>query len=223
MTTDDRPSRPESSPPESTGFPWGLQYRHRREVSARYPSVFSIPIERRPRDVLLRNVDDGMRVLDVGAGPRRAGDRIQAVKNGVEYRTLDPDPGSDHDYRRMEDVEGKFDRVLLFELLEHLSPEDSARLLEELRECIVPGGRLIVTTPNVFHPTSWFRDMTHRTPIAYDELGGLLERCGYRLVELVRIHNAPWLAKVARRVLLTPLHRSLGVDYARSVMAIAEV
>ena len=67
MTTDDRPSRPESSAPESSGFPWGLQYRHRREVSARYPSVFSIPIERRPRDVLLRNVDDGMRVLDVGA------------------------------------------------------------------------------------------------------------------------------------------------------------
>jgi 2-polyprenyl-3-methyl-5-hydroxy-6-metoxy-1,4-benzoquinol methylase len=41
-----------------------------------------------------------------------------------------------------------FDIVTMIELIEHLSPEQSERLLKEVLRVLRPGGRLIVSTPN---------------------------------------------------------------------------
>lgn len=201
---------------------WSERYRLRRAIEARYPSVFRIPVAPRPSAVLLRHLAPGLRVLDVGAGPGRTRERVLARFPDTLYRTVDVDPEVQADHRSLDEVRGRFDRVLAFELVEHLAPEEADTLVERARALLVPGGKLIASTPNVFHPSAWFRDRTHRTPLAYDELGAMLLAHGLRVVELWRIHNAPWLAKLARRTLGEPLHRFLGLDYARSIVAVAQ-
>lgn len=206
----------------ASGFSWSRQYGRRRAFAPRYPSVFDLPLARRPGEILFRDLDEGMRILDAGAGTGRTVERIQGRFPGMEVRTLDVDPASDPDYHDASQIDSRFDRVLLFEVLEHLPVDEGAAVLGDLLPHLAEGGRLLVTTPNVFHPSSWFRDMTHCTPIAYDELGGLLEGCGYRVLEMFRIYNAPYVQRLFRRTVGQPLHRWLGIDYARSVMAVAE-
>ncbi len=208
------------APPSSSS--WSEQYARRRAVEARYPSVFHVPLARKPSEVLFRYLGERDRLLDVGAGPGRTGERVRTRRPHVEIRTLDVDPSTSPDYRSLDEVDGRFECVLLLEVVEHLSAETAFTLLGDLQHVLAPGGRLLVSTPNVFHPSAYFRDMTHRTPIAYDELGGMLDGCGYRVVEMARIYNAPWVARTFRRTLGQPLHRWLGIDFARSIVAVAE-
>ena len=63
-------------------------------------------------------------------------------------------------------AEGRtFDRIVLFDVLEHFAPTDGARLLAALAAVLRPGGRLVVKVPNAASP--WgaqhqFGDLTHR-------------------------------------------------------------
>jgi 2-polyprenyl-3-methyl-5-hydroxy-6-metoxy-1,4-benzoquinol methylase len=205
------------------GASWSRRYRHRREFERRHPSVFSFPLARNPSEVLFRHIRDGMRVLDVGSGPGKAGERIRSRFPSVEVRTVDVDPEAGADHRTIDDARGPFDRVVLFEVLEHLDLEESVRLLRGIRERLAEGGLLLATTPNVFHPSAFLRDATHRTPLSYGELAGLAASCGFEVREVRRIHNAPWAWRVLRRTIAEPLHRLLGIDYARSVMLVAGV
>jgi len=76
---------------------------------------------------------------------------------------------------------------------------------------------VVLTTPNTFYPPAYLRDSTHRTPFCYDELGGLLLRHGFELTGVFRLYHAPFVWKVLRRGLLAPLHRVLGIDFARQI------
>lgn len=223
MTPESAGANPDSSQRAApVASSWSDQYARRRAFEARFPSVFHVPLVRKPSEVLFGHLGERDRLLDVGAGPGRTGERVRTRRPHVEIRTLDVDPSTSPDYRSIDEVEGRFDCVLLLEVVEHLAPETACTLLGDLQRVLAPGGRLLVSTPNVFHPSAYFRDMTHRTPIAYDELGGMLDGCGYRVVEMVRVYNAPWVARTFRRTVATPLHRWLGIDFARSIVAVAE-
>jgi len=203
-------------------YSWSRQFRYRKEYERRYRSVFSIPIARRPSEVLLRHLRDGMRVLDLGAGVGKVRERIRSRFPHAEVRSLDVDPETSPDYRAIDEVaDASFDVVVLFEVLEHLDVDAGLAILTGIRRVLVEGGRLVASTPNVFHPSAFFRDATHRTPLAYDELAGLVTSCGFQVIEIRRIHNAPWGAKVLRRAFAAPLHYLLGVDWARSVVVVA--
>ncbi|NFV80198.1 methyltransferase domain-containing protein [Magnetospirillum aberrantis] len=79
---------------------------------------------------------------------------------------------------------GRFDRVVILDVLEHFSPEDAARLLTALRPRLEPQARVIVKVPNVSSPWAlqWqFGDLTHRTafnPLSLKQLAGF---AGYDL------------------------------------------
>ena len=64
---------------------------------------------------------------------------------------------------RLQDVTEQFDCVTLIEVIEHLAPDEVRALLAHVSRLLVPGGRLVVTTPN--YASSW--------PL----LESLLERC----------------------------------------------
>jgi len=79
----------------------------------------------------------GCRVTGVELNPevaKDAGRRLHAVRQG-DVQTLD--------------IEGQFDVVLALELFEHLT--DNERFLARARELLRPGGRLVLSVPNVGH------------------------------------------------------------------------
>ena len=127
---------------------------------------------------------------------------------------------SAHSLPTLGETDGAFDAAFLLEVVEHLDPDGAVDLLREVRNRLTEGGLLFLSTPNIFKPGQFLKDVTHKTPYAWDELGALCIASGFELVSLHRVYNAPVLSRWFHLILLWPLHRFLEVDVARSVMAV---
>lgn len=125
------------------------------------------------------HVAPGMKVLDVGCGRgeilRHCAERGVDVY-GVDYSAVATRIASDlasddggaavtmADAKILPFASGSFDRVLMFDLVEHLHPWELHRALAEARRVLRPQGRLIIHTA----PNAWY------------------DRYAYPLVRLVR-------------------------------------
>ncbi len=201
---------------------WRELSRAREAVRLRYPGVSSLPVVRRRFPFLASFLRDGGRLLEVGAAERPFDARLKAAFPALVHRTLDIDPGGAHDFRSLEEVRETFDCVLAWEVIEHLPLDGIPGWLAGLRRVLAPGGRLILSTPNVFRPGQYWKDASHRTPLAYTELGALLILADFDVVSMHRTFHGSWLQHALVRWsppgFLLPLW---GLDYAQSVVAVA--
>jgi hypothetical protein len=79
----------------------------------------------------------------------------------------------------------------------------------------------VLSTPNTYYPPAYLRDATHRTPLCYDELAGLLAAAGWDVQRVVRIYHDPVWRNIARRYLFGWLFRLIGIDFARQIVVVA--
>ncbi len=201
---------------------WSELYSRRREAAARFGDVFDLPIVKRVRDVLVDSVRDGDRVLEVGAGDRKMREHLVERRSHVRYESMDIDPRGEHDYRTLDEIGHRFQCVCAFEVAEHIPPDDILPWLARLGELLEPGGRLVLSTPNTYYPPAFLRDVTHRTPLCYDELAALVAGAGLRVARIVRIYHDPVHRAFARRYLFGWLFRLIGIDFARQIVLVAE-
>lgn len=201
---------------------WSEQYNFRRQVAARFGRVFDLPLARRVRDVLVEVVRDEDDVLEVGAGDRRMRELLAKKRGRATYRSMDIDPRGAHDYRTLDEIDRAFDCIFAFEVAEHIEAEALSGWLAQLKNLLKPAGHLVLSTPNTFYPPAYLRDASHRTPLCYDELGGLLEAAGLRVTRIVRIYNDPVWRMIARRFLFGWLFRLIGIDFARQIVVVAQ-
>jgi SAM-dependent methyltransferase len=199
---------------------WSRLYRCRKEVDARFGSVFRLPVVRRAVRLVRPHVRAGSRILEIGPGENRRGARLAAEVPGVTCISVDPDPESENDYRDITEAGDGFDVAMALEVIEHLSLPDALDLLRAVRVRLRSGGTLVLSTPNIYCPGAFLRDATHLTPFAFDELGGALLYTGYEVVGLYRVVQGNALRR-ARKALLAPLGRALGMDHAVSIAAVA--
>lgn len=202
---------------------WSELYRHRQAVKRNYPSIWSVPLVKKELDRLLPLTGDGGRVLEVGAGDRRFGKRLQSLRPGIEYRSFDIDRTTEQDYYRLDAIEGKFDCIYAFEVIEHLTAEEGFALLRALRNLLQPNGRLLLGTPNLYHPHRYWGDITHKTPYKYEELGGLMMMAGFASPRVFRLYHAAWLRRWLRLHVGILLHRYLDIDFAGTILIEAGV
>lgn len=203
---------------EGAGLSWSRLNEARRAVRARWRTIWKLPVIGRSMRHAAARIRPPERVLDVGASDGRFGRRLE---KGVTYETLDPDPAVRADHRSFEDVApGSFDVVTCFETIEHLTLEEACAMLAGAARVLRAGGRLYVSTPNIHHPWAYLRSATHKTPFCYDELGALIEMHGFALESLFRCHRDAALKGVLRW-LSYPLYRLLGIDWAKSILAVA--
>ncbi len=203
---------------EGAGLSWSRLNEARRAVRARWKTIWKLPVIGRSMRYAAGQIRPPERVLDVGASDGRFGRRLG---KGVVYETLDPDPAVQADHRSFEDVPpASFDVVTCFETIEHLTLGEACAMLAGAARALRPGGRLYVSTPNIHHPWAYLRSATHRTPFCYDELGALIEMHGFALDALFRCHRDAALKGVLRW-LSYPLYRLLGIDWAKSILAVA--
>ena len=208
--------------PDDVKIFWQQLYRHRKLIEERFGDLWQLPIRKRYHQVLSACGSSGISLLEVGAGNRGLAERMRDYWSEFKYQSCDIDVTYDHDYFSVDEIEGSYDVICAFELIEHLALEEAANMLSKLREHLKPGGRLVLTTPNIFYPPAFMRDATHVTPFCYDELGGLLTITGYRVLSIYRLYHDSLLKKFLRRVLMYPVFRVLGIDFAKQVIVIAE-
>jgi ubiquinone/menaquinone biosynthesis C-methylase UbiE len=119
----------------------------------------------------LAAVEPGMQVLDVGCGRGeilRHCARLGADAYGIDYAVVAVELSQDiieattdgrgktgvaqSDAKKLPFPSSAFDRVLMFDVVEHLYPWELHQALLEVRRVLKPGGRFVVhTAPNVWY------------------------------------------------------------------------
>lgn len=202
---------------------WSQIILYRDLIHGRYRKIWHIPLIKRQFSLLDKNIRPGMRILDVGAGERGMEDKIVKKYAGVLYRSMDIDRRFPRDCYSLDDIDEKFDLALLLDVIEHLELEDGVQMLQRINELLVDGGMLIINTPNIFNPNRFWLDATHKAAYSYEELGGILLSQGFDVMEIYRYtYNDSFLKYFLRLTLFYPLHRILNVDFAKSIMILAQ-
>ncbi|MEO5335472.1 MAG: class I SAM-dependent methyltransferase [Magnetospirillum sp. WYHS-4] len=108
------------------------------------------------------------------------------------------------------DAEGRrFDRVAMYDVLEHFTHEDGAHLLRSLGAVLNPGARVLVKVPNMGSPWGGqyqFGDMTHKAAYSPSSLRQLALACGFVCTRCLP-HR---LGSPSRQVFDRMLHGVLG-------------
>ena len=163
---------------------------------------------------------DGKRVLDAGCGEGFGTRTLAQVARSVEgidyseraiaycrrtwsrpelsFRVVDlTDPAATHP---------AYDLVISFQVIEHI--EDDVRFLETLRGWLVPGGTVVVVTPN--RSTSFSQNPYHVREYTTAELAARLRRV-FGSVEMLGVHGSERLLAFERRRRRT-VEAILGLD-----------
>jgi SAM-dependent methyltransferase len=201
---------------------WSKVFQYRDEIHRHYPEVWDLKILKKRFPLILENIQNGERVLDIGSSNRNLEGRIKKHYPKLIYKSMDIDPEQFHDYYNLEGIEEKFDVIFLFEVIEHLELGEGMKMLNKIYELLDKGGRLILTTPNIFNPGRFWRDATHRVAYCYDELGGILLAQGFQIKSMYRTYSDAFHRFLFRVYVMAPLHRYLGIDFAKSILVVAE-
>lgn len=81
-----------------------------------------------------------------------------------------------------DDSLGRFDRIVLLDVLEHFEAQEALRLLQTLRGRLAEGGRVILKVPNAGSPWGLpyqYGDLTHRTAFAPISIRQLADAAGF--------------------------------------------
>ena len=200
---------------------WGEQLQWRQEVHRRYPEIWRLRLVRKRLPFILNQMKDGETVLEIGAFDRQLENRLHQFYPQVQYKSLDIDTTYFHDYSSIEEVRETFDVILLFEVIEHLRVEEGRKMVGEIHRLLNPGGRLVVSTPNVYTPGHYWKDVSHLTPYHHEELGGLLLSQHFEIVEMCRAFHESYVTFWKKAYLFLPLFRLLGIDFAKSIFVVA--
>lgn len=200
---------------------WSNVFRDRDKIHQRYNSIWKVPVLRKRLKLIKSLMKDGARVLDVGAGNSDWGRRLQKIYTDITFKTVDVDPALSPDYGGMHEVEGRYDLIISWEVIEHLTLQEGEDLIKECARALQPGACMVMSTPNIFNPSCYLMDSTHRTPYSYEELGGLCLRAGLEVQEMYRTYNASRIKLFLKRIFLAPIHRLIGMDYTKSIVVVA--
>jgi SAM-dependent methyltransferase len=126
-----------------------------------------------------------------------------------------------------------FSQIYFLETLEHLTPDEGCRVLEEVRRVSRPGGRCLITTPNYrshWVVVEWMLDALRLTPpltkgqhvSRYDSqaLGRAAETAGWRILRLGSFNLfAPFAGTVARTMGTWAIHvETRGAGHAGALL-----
>jgi cyclopropane fatty-acyl-phospholipid synthase-like methyltransferase len=201
---------------------WSKLFDYRDQIHGRYPEIWDLKILRKRFPLMVKNIRNGEKILDIGASDRGLEERLKRHYPNLIYKSMDVDQEQPHDFYSMEEIRETFDVVFLFEVIEHLELEEGVQLLKRSYDLLNEGGRLILTTPNVFNPSRFWRDATHRVAYCYDELGGLLLAQGFSIATMYRTYNDVFHRYFFRVYVMASVHRYLGIDFAKSILIVAE-
>jgi len=209
------------NPLETLKTSWSTLYKTRREIQRNFPDFWDLKVRKKHLDVILEEIRDGDKILDIGSSARELRHRIVDIcDRKISYKSMDIDRETKQDYYSLDEIREQFNVVFLFEVIEHLTFEDGVHLLGSIYDLLLPGGKLILTTPNAFHPNRYW-EYSHKGSYRYDEIGGILISLGFQVKSIFRIYNDAFFRWLFRIWVAAPIHKYFSVDFAKSILVVA--
>ncbi|MCX6338374.1 MAG: methyltransferase domain-containing protein [Candidatus Aureabacteria bacterium] len=200
---------------------WSTLYKTRREIQRNFPDFWDLQVRKKHLEVILEEVKDGDKILDIGSSTRELRHAlVDLCGRSISYKSMDIDRETTQDYYSLDEIKERFNVVFIFEVIEHLTFEDGIHLLSEIHKMLLPGGKLILTTPNAFHPNRYW-EYSHKVTYRYDEIGGILISLGFKVTRIFRIYNDAFFRRLFRIWIAAPLHKYFSVDFAKSILLVA--
>jgi SAM-dependent methyltransferase len=200
---------------------WDEHISCRDQIYERYPRIWDLKLIRKPSALLRSYLHSRLRILDIGINGKTMTGKLETIYSDLIYKRIDVDPGFLSDMHLFDDTQKQFDFIILFEVIEQLQPEQGMELLNRLNKLLVDGGKLIISTPNIFNPSRVWKDADFRTAYSYEELGGIILSQGFTVLGVYRAFHASVLDYLLHRTLFYPMHRILNVDFAKSIVILA--
>ena len=180
--------------------PFYAAYRRFKEYAT--PSLKPKHARRFDRDVWLPGgFAPGMSVLEIGCGTglflaylaTKGLTDIAGVDHDPALRDVVPAAVRDrlavvdlNDYLAQAQLAGRrFDRIAMFDVLEHFTPYAGLDLLAAVAAVLAPAGRVVLKVPNVASPwgaSYQYGDLTHRTAFTPGSLRQLAQAAGFRVL-----------------------------------------
>jgi hypothetical protein len=184
--------------------------------------ILKVPIVSNYREPLIEFLRPGMKVLDIGANDRALKSYLERrLNHTVDYKSMDVDRSHQHDFYSLESIEGEFDVIVCFEVIEHMRPSMVLELFRRTHALLKVEGRLFVSTPNVYHPMSFWADSTHITPFRLRHLAGWMKTAGFTPLSGFRVCEMTW-KKQFRYWRYRGLLRLLNLDFAPGILVVGE-
>ena len=120
-----------------------------------------------------------IKVLDIGAYDRALWRSFVKCRLRCTYHSLDIGCAEEHDFQDISQVTENYNAICMFELIEHLTIEETDKLLHRVYDLLAPGGQVYISTPNPFHPTRFFSDITHKQHWPDTDLFAMLRHLGF--------------------------------------------
>jgi 2-polyprenyl-3-methyl-5-hydroxy-6-metoxy-1,4-benzoquinol methylase len=174
-----------------------------------------------PRLAAITKLAKGKRLLDVGCATgffmeaaMEAGFEVRGVEfSDVAISLARPDVRArivrgDVNALRSQETE-KFDVVTAFDIIEHV--QNPAKFLEDIREILCPEGVLAISSPDTGHflrylmGSKWpmLQPMQHTVLFSRRSIADLLERCGFRDVQVKTARKVLTIEYLADQLALT--------------------
>ena len=153
-------------------------------------------------------------ILEIGAGNRKFLPEFHGT-----YRTMDTDESTQQDFYSIETVQGKYDGIVMREVVEHIPRELFFRYLEKIYDSLNSRGALVLSTPNPMSAQFW-SDFTHISPWPIRDMCCILRSYGFENICIYRViwpSRALWL----KRLYWSIHSRMYQIDYAGAYVAIA--
>ena len=200
---------------------WSAIKRGRSSLHGAFPRVLKVPMIEDAEKALYDMIPDGGSVLDIGAYDRNIERYLKNKPKKVYYKSFDVDKSLPHDYYSFDEIDERFDVAVSFEVIEHLGVKDAVGLVSNMYSVLKDGGKAVISTPNIFHPTVFWRDCTHRTGFRYQELAGIMAASGFRNIKIYRVMKLSLKNRITI-FFYKPVLKLLDMDYAGRILAIGE-
>jgi 2-polyprenyl-3-methyl-5-hydroxy-6-metoxy-1,4-benzoquinol methylase len=115
--------------------------------------------------------------------------------------------------------ENTYSVITGFHIVEHLPLKALIALLDEARRVLIPGGMIILETPNpenlIVGSCNFYTDPTHRTPIPPNPLKFFVEQRGFVDILIVRLHKVKEVLPTGQALIDEVIQRyNMEQDYA---------
>lgn len=193
----------------------------RKEAVERFGTIFQIPVIRSSYGYLRNNYNNET-ILDVGAGVDLYIKRMLNLDRNT-YFSLDNDLSGTFTFRDIADIppDKEFYWIVLNQLLEHLSIEETYSLLTSLRPHLHRNGKMVITVPNIFHPIRYWGDPTHVTHWGYAPLYAMCRITEYKVTNIFRYYKRRRLIDPLSWIVERIMRHIYRIDWCESIMIIA--